>query len=213
MIVIILLTGCVSDIQEELPLPDMQDDVKTQEEVPSRSIRILFGIGGSYSPSTHIEFIAPNAFRIVTLTHPYLGAWWNVNRHIDISTFDTVSLDDFVYMSPMIEFVIADLHNLIVTEDELIELSPEQFNDVMILIDNIAENNADRIFEIAPIEGFVPYVWAIIDGNMYWTVWDIGFSPQFRRAIQHYFNDDLIALVFSLVELSPITIADGFFGL
>jgi len=195
----VITTGCVSDATEELP---------------SRSIRVLFAEYQVGSPITIIELVEPNDFRVISL---------GIASDAQMPSSDSYAfLEDFTSAVPQIltKSVILNPLYRVIRQEERMELSPSQFNDIMLLVDNLASNAADREFELVSTAlGHLPYVWAIVDGNMYWTY----FSPNINHCleymrpcdhtIRHYVNVDLMELATTLIGLSPLPVGSDGFGI
>jgi len=171
-------------------------------EIPSRSVRILMSSLHARQ-STLVEFIEPNVVNFVSF-----GRVRSSERYSSI-VFDTTLLDNFVLNAHLMELILP-LHHFhladsIIINEWTLELLDEQLNHVRSLIENVARNRADREFELAPIVGNIPYVWAIIDNDMYWSLYtsDVYSDSWTRRDRRRYFNSDMLQLTYKLIDLSP----------
>jgi len=189
IIILFTFTGCSSNSADELS---------------ARSVRILLGrVGTRYA--TYIEFVEPNKINIVLFGREPLPI-----PHSSIA-FDMTLLDDFISNSQDMELVFpsANWGNSVIIDEWTFELSEEQLDHICSLIENVVRNRADREFELAPMLGWIPYVWAIIDNNMYWSLYtsDIYSDSWTRRDRRRYMNSDLLAFVYELIDLSPYPVS------
>ena len=116
-------------------------------------------------------------------------------------------LDDFILKFPTAHESIfwgATLYN----EREL-QLSEEERNDVLNLVENVRINRSDRNFEgllIAGEAGIHDYVFAIIDGRTYWSSLSV-YRHELNIVygnIADFVNEDLLQLVEMLSYLAQI---------
>jgi len=183
-VVIFVLTGCTSNA--------------ITEQTPPKDVRILMGSVGIMD-YTLIEFEHPNTFRFTSfggLSHTTNDA---------TAVFDMALLHDFLSKAPEIEYtlLIFQSFDYLIIDEWTIELSSEQLINIHELLENLARRRADREFEPLPALGWIPYVWAIIDGNMYWTLYTHDVGSRTARERQRYINQDLLAFSYELINLSP----------
>jgi len=177
-----------------------------------RNIRML--IGDSGRPYTLIE-LEESEIRFTLLS----SGW----RHLSVVSTENIFcetlLDDFAskapsQLYPVLRGRLYQDQNLvrIIMEKEKVQLSQNQLNTVWRLIENIVEGDLDREFEWSPISGHIDYVWAIIDDNMYWSLYDSNINDtsranrEWRQWTQGYVNRELLLLTYELINLSPITV-------
>ena len=188
------------------------------------STRILIGTLRTYR-FTLIELCASNNVyfaRIVPLfalaySHSELceidRCEWNI--------FDVSLLDEFfshsrlirdtilIFALPSGEVTIADLQNLrpveyVIVDEWSIELTQEQANHIHILAQIVEANSSRREFRWNPnIFGYNSYAWAIINGNMYWSMIGVGGDPELNRLAAVSVNRRMQALVYEIINLSP----------
>jgi len=175
----------------------------TMRTLPTRNIRILFGVEG-YSTLTLIEFVEPDDFKIYLL-FPVMGL-----------LEETDLIDDFFYKVPWINR--GDTRGVAVVANDMFYLSSEQLRDIQKLVESVVRNGSDGEFARTPfVRGHLPHVWAIIDGNLYWSYYTSDFREEARRNRQffglraerdfrQYKNHELLTLAYRLIDLSPIPI-------
>jgi hypothetical protein len=181
VIILLVLGGCVSNMPE---LP------------PTRDVRIWFGIGeGEF---TLFELVGENVFD-VTLLGDMSNSFFVSKRN----RFDESRLDEFINSAP-------GLSGLRITSEGWFRriisrgrLDFQQQSDVIWeLIDNVVENGPNKEFERLSFSGDFNLFFAIIDGEMYWSLYDIKSNPIFPE----YVNDELLLLAYELIDLSPIPV-------
>ena len=200
----IMLTGCVYDYE-------MEEEVK--EDIQPSNIRLLFGRHGR-PWLTLIEFVEPDDFRVVSislLSHRWPQDTEEYNNYHEQNIYGMSLLEDFFSDVPYIEYIIQGIHRRYVVQETAMQLSSEQLQEILILVDNVASNNGDREFHLGrPSLGYNPYVWAIINGNVYWTFYDrvehFYHNGQPREHLIEYANFDLLELAYKLVDLSPLPV-------
>ena len=183
--ILITMTGCNSDNVEEQSL---------------RSVRLLSGNLALGNSVTYIEIIEPNVLRFITNGSPR-----NQNEQ-DFVYFDSALLSDFVSMAPNIEMVIPlELQGISpLTREWTIELSQEEERIIQRLIQNVVRGSVDSEFQLVSFRtGHHPYIWAIIDDNMYWSYYTANINSLPRRVRREYINRDLLYLVYEIIDLSP----------
>jgi len=112
---------------------------------------------------------------------------------------------DFNSKTPNIRGMFMGRHRVV--EEAEIELTQEQTDIVRELINNVTTKGPDREFERPPILGHLDYILAIIDGDMYWSLyhWDIENASRREWLDPHgaFFNIELLLLSYELRDLSP----------
>ena len=192
MLLLFMLTGCTSGGRDEQAV---------------RNVRILFGRVDTFNDIILFEYVAPDDFKVVSFRIDWLLCYFceeHDDNYCQPALFKIANLNDFTSKSPLIERVISADSRIIIQEEKM-NLSAYQLTDVLQLVENIARRRTDREFEFAPVLGHTPYVWAIINGNMYWTYYT-GDVRNLSREIRRYVNNDLLALAYKLIELSPIPV-------
>jgi len=178
------------------------------EEPPARNVRILTGNMAMTYPNILIESVEPDVFRFIRF------GWAPPRREYNLPEFDSTLIDDFITAMPLIEWVLhivvvdADRRPipLVVTGEWTVELSSEESSYVRRLIENVVRGGEDREFQIPSVMGHVPFVWAIIDDNMYWSFYDTDVPNLERWLRQKYVNMDLLYLSYEIFDLSPYLI-------
>jgi len=152
-----------------------------------------------------IEYIHSNTFRFTSfIHHPAQRQYEGAGRGLDISRFEK-------YISHPLPtelfFPLSDGTVYEIIDEWEVALSQKHINKIHTLIENIVRRGADREFEFYDSTGRIPYVLAIIDGNMYWTIYipnRVG-VPRSRRE-RRYINENLSPLIHALIDLSPYPI-------
>jgi len=178
------------------------------EEANPRDISILIG-----RTSQELNLIELDGDKLI-VTLFSLG-WRSDFAVLEENVFNERLLDDFrakFWRFPMnLEDRSPGLVRVII-EKETIELSQSQLNAIWRLIENVVDGEADREFELAPVLGHIDYVWAIVDGYTYWSLYESNvdstgnrnqISREWHQFIVPYVNRDLLLLVYRLIELSP----------
>jgi len=126
-------------------------------------------------------------------------------------TFDDILLYDFVEKAPAIgEMFSVDSHR---REDRVrrifdtgeVELSQQDLDYVWRLLHRAANGDGNRDFYEASIRGHLEYVWAIIDDEVYWSL----YHPSLNNISQHrrqYINREVLLLAYALIDLSPVPV-------
>ena len=90
--------------------------------------------------------------------------------------------------------------------DEIIDVKRLNFlrqsDNIWSLIKNIEDNGTNEKFYF-PVDD-VSYVWAIIDGKMYWSIYVSDFDKE--NYFSQYVNKNLLSLAYKLIELSPVQV-------
>ena len=190
-------------------------------EVPeyrlNRDVRILFR--GRGSPFTLFELVEPNVFEVTVFGDHLVVPSDFPNSNF----FDNVLLDDFADMGLLLYVWLRpdweiwelntnqspdDLSHRIISNSGRLKLSRRQADIVWDLIENVASNEADREFMPIPWDTqstSLNYVWAIIDGETYWSFYHIlAIDPYQDIWHQSFINNDLLFLACELIDLSPI---------
>jgi len=179
-------------------------------EVPeyrlNRDVRILFG-GRGMGTFTLFELTSENTFEVIRFNSGF-------TQRRDVSAeriFDESILDDFASKSPWLSNILSvdfteNYSHYVRTYGNWgeLRLSRRQADIVWDLIENIANNDADRKFETVPGDGRFGYVWAIIDGEMYWSyyLWPAHEIDEHSR-FYPFVNPNLMPLAYELIDLSP----------
>jgi len=206
--IVLILTGCGSDMKNESP---------------QKNVKILFAGDASASPFILFEFIEPNTFDVVSFQHfTLLRALYPENLTANCkeygcerNIFNSARVDDFITKAPRINsilnFTIPHVeYPYEIVDEGTLELSEEQLENIKNLIGNIARSRVDREFERPKnVWGRLTYVWVIIDGNIYWSLYESNIDileQKLHRYINPYVNRDVLLLAYELIDSSPITI-------
>ena len=183
---IFILGGCTSNV----------------EGISPTNIRILYGWGGG-RPYILFDLACDNNLEVKLINSGSINS-----RGILLDgAFDAAIVNDFMQSVPELYREFSDTHelNLSLVRDIAkradIEVSQYQLDKIFDLRETVVKNGPDREFRRAPVHG-LPYIWAIIDGNLYWSLGygDINNVP---RSLRRYINRDLLLLVNELFILSP----------
>jgi len=172
-------------------------------EWSSSNIKILMGNSGFIYPTFYIESIEPNILRFVSF-----GSVGSVEDY-NFDVFDATLIDDFISKEPFIEFILSSLQpsqcfNNVITNEWMLEFSQDQLDHVLSLVENVVRNRPDGEFEPAGL-GWLPYVWLIIDGNMYWSFYTVNIDEWDVENPPHI-NNELLYLIYEIIDLSPYSI-------
>jgi len=186
VIIIFIFGGCASNV----------------EDISPTSIRVLYGWGIG-RPYILFDLTYDNNLEVKLISR---GAR-DPRGILLYGTFDATIVDDFMQSVPELYRAFSDTHelNLTLVRDIVkradIEVSQYQLDKIFDLLETIVKNGPDREFRRAPVHG-LPYIWAIIDGNLYWSLGygDINNVP---RSLRRYVNRDLLLLFSEISILSP----------
>ena len=179
---------------------------KDENVVIEREIKIFMSAVGGFvgdDRNYFIEYIYPNIFRFTSFESSTIRQQ-SERTGLDITRFEE-------YLSrplPMdIIFPLSERTIYVRSHEWEVILSQEEINSIYNLVENVARRRVDREFEVYETTGRVPYIFAIIDGNMYWTIYvpnriDIPMTRRERR----YINENLSPLIHALIDLSPYPI-------
>jgi len=153
------------------------------------NIKIL--IDGSHINPTLLELADGNALEISTIDDGNTNPW-----RLSLLTHSFFENDN----------------DFLIEEIEWVEFSQRQLNQIRRLTRNIVANGPDREFEWSHIDGPVVYLWAIINGEMYWSLYVGHLEDSFSEFMleRGYINSDLLLLVYELIELSSVPIGGEF---
>jgi len=186
-----VLEGCASNTMDVVPI----------DAIP-RDIRLLIGdeANNIIRVNTLIEISGGGIIETTVFT------CWDLSQYSIDKIFDTAIIHDFVTVTGdniLISEVIQVEHFTIDKSERV--LSQRQLNNIWELTENVVNDGADKEFEWVFRLG--THVWAIIDGDMYWSL----YIPDMRNTTQYptettHFNDDLLILAYYLIDLSPIRV-------
>jgi len=194
IVIILVLGSCVFNM--------------TETEV--RDVRLF--IAGDFRDSYFLEVVDGNFFKATIFNK----AGVNPDELQEYFAFDEPLLDDFFADPSMMERLLLVNRNYMlergyvrfIRDKGTIEISQRQSNTVQRLIRNVARGEANtEFYGLESWSGNFLWVWAIIDGEMYWSLYieDVhsirvqSDDPEYR-----YFNRDLLLLTYELINLSPI---------
>lgn len=175
--------------------------IKEYSEISPRDIRILIGDNVDHFIRFHTFFEIDNDS---TLNVTVFTDWDNISS---INIFDIALLDDFVvgFNSQVLGAMTLSVDRTIINSGERV-LSQRQLNNIWQLTETVITNGSDSDAEFEWMS-HGSYVWAIIDGKMYWSFYDsdIKLSARPDDDATHY-NDELLLLAYYLIDLSPIKV-------
>ena len=155
-----------------------------REERPELSMKILFD--GDWIEPTLLEVIDGRLIASVV----------NYASPITSSFTVTVTCSSFT-----------DDSGFRITEKGRINLSRQQLEVIVDLTEKVIANGPDREFERMRVLGPVDYVWMIVDGQIYWSLYLIDVNRLSDDDPHHqYVNKYLLSLAYSLIELSPFPV-------
>ena len=188
IVLTLMFGGCASDMTE-----------------PPESIRIFMGAEHGGVPFALFE-LSENTLQITALGRA-IGLFLPHEELFDVSLFY-----DFIDRIPNIYWILRNSRPIIlgsaydVVRKANRELSQRQLNNVLELVENVVRHRADREFERAPFlsDEAHRYVWAIIDGEMYWSLYSSNINADILSRHSAYVNRNLLLLTYYLIDLSPI---------
>lgn len=192
-------------------------------ETTPRNAKILIATHGQLYPMMLVELngniVEINVFGVNLLIS-------EENRFGYMSISDDTRLYEFISKSPPIADILPaltfyrivdgvwtpDVSGYEITNKATIELSQRQLSNIWRLVGNVTRDEPDSDFRRVPyIIGHVTYIWAIIDGELYWSLRDEhrDFGSHLPRAERRYqqeqlspfVNTDLIRLTNELIDL------------
>ena len=180
---------------------------------PVRDVRILFG-DNRYGVFTLFEFVEPQGFKVTWFT-------------IDVGFYheEVTFLDDFMTLVPELSrfpIPFEARRSIWINEIETFDLSTEELRGLQRLVEKVVRGGEDGDFKRPSLTtGNLPFVWAIIDGNNYWSFYLYDFRQESwiyrwldgRRNAQDYrpyMNNQLLSLAYRLIDISPVPIGDEF---
>jgi len=171
------------------------------------SIKIL--ISGNVTP-TLIELVDGNVLEI-TLINNFFTPYSDVTEYDELFTRENIfgysTIDGFIipkfYSPSRGEY----MYSTIISNERLY-LSRAQMNTLRRLIRNVTRRKPDREFEGLSFESnFIEYVWAIIDGEIYWSLYHPNIDESQREDLRYqYLNRDLLMLTYELIKISPVPV-------
>jgi len=188
LFIAIMLGGCSPSIVESAP----------------RDIKILTG-GSHTSLYTFIELVDENILRATVFT-----SFGPLTHDLD-TIFDDSILENFVDKFGNTIGGGGAITNWVYAMEERI-LSQRQLNNIWNLTERVVMGGVSEEFERVA-EGHLVYVWAIIDGDMYWSLYfdDIN-EPSFSLEADGWessvANKELLNLFYYITDLLPINLRD-----
>jgi len=169
------------------------------DQSSSHNIRILMTNSGHFYPTFYIESVEPNALRFIS--------FGLIPGAESLEMFDYTLLDDFFSKDPSIELIVPTIHpsRNVITNEWMLELSEEQSSHIRRLTENIARNRSDGQFD-GPLLGSIPYVWTIINDNIYWSYYTADIEMWKNIENPWHINNDLLYLIYEIIDLSPYPI-------
>jgi len=118
---------------------------------------------------------------------------------------------DFLSESSLTGSATLGMHKIV--EILTLELTYEQTDNIWRLINDVVNSNPNKEFAWPPFDGYAEYVWAIIDGKFYWSLYhhDIqnASRSEWLRPFGDYFDRELLFLMYQIREISPIRLFDN----
>ena len=184
IVIAFLMGGCVYNMAE----------ISTESD-----LKILI-TDNALDAFTFIEFIEADVFRITVFSI------CDDIYFTSIGDFDCVSsLENVILKCPRLERFFSNNDRFLSLTGKIynqieITLSSQQLYTFLHLVSNVSRNAPDEKFDeqrlIAGLPGAWHYVWSVIDDKIYRS-----------RTTQHFedeVNEDLLLLVYELLELSPV---------
>jgi len=194
LILIFILSGCTINDNTELP-----------------SITMLIAGHGGTVP-TVLEVTDGNALQVTVVTDSFLSD--DSGDNYELFTRQSIIGDPLIdrYIVAPLESQYNGLqywHPTIFDSGE-IYLSESEVNRIRRLARNVT-THAEQEFVHPPIRGRITFVWVLIDGKMYWSMY-LPHLDLIERDEREFFNRDLLLLAYELIELSPVPVgANEFF--
>jgi len=190
-VVIFAIAGCVFRMEEPVP----------------RNVRMWIGGGGPVTENVLLELNG----NVLTAIVFDVGFLLNANFPSEL-TFDDTLLYDFVEKAPAIDEMFSiDSHRRgdwvrRVFNSGEVELSQQDLDSIWRLLHRVVNDDGDREFEwVTSIRGPIPYVWTIVDDEMYWSFYNNDVNSASRHRLQ-YINRDVLLLAYALIDLSPVPV-------
>jgi len=167
-------------------------------------VRML--IGGAGSPFILIDLVHNSIFEVTIFYHSW--SWAGESTTSCENASDDTLLDDFILMdqhlyemlkNPFDSPAVADR---IVLNNKIVELSQQQWETLWNQVEYVANNDTDGAFEQSLTWG-LPYIWAIIDGRFYWSLYDrfTALSHPYNPSV----NRNLVLLADDLTSLADVS--------
>ena len=170
------------------------------EPFEPRDIKILMG-GRFDTHYTLVELVDENLLKVTVFTS------YGSSAHDFDTAFDDSVLESFVDKFGNVIGRGGMITNWVYATDER-TLSQRQLNNIWRLAENVVNGGVSEEFETVST-AFLIYVWAVIDGEMYWSIYtdDINdTSLIIDYWAKDYYNKELLNLIYYLIDLSPIQI-------
>jgi len=187
VIMIFILGGCTSNVEDTSPT----------------SIRVLYGWGGG-RPYILFDLACDNNLEVKLINSGFI----NSRDILHDGTFDATIVNDFMQSVPELYRAFSDTCELNSTlirdivKRENIEISQYQLDTIFNLLETVVRNGSDGEFRRAPVRYGLPYIWVIIDGELYWSLVYSNLD-NVTRSLRRYVNRDLLLLVSEISILSP----------
>jgi len=185
LIIIFMFGGCCINMANSTPT----------------KVRIL--IGGGPQALILIDIVNDHTFEATRFSNS-----WSVSPRGD-DAFDETLLEDFVSIDP---HLCEMLGNPFGSESSYgartrfekweVELSQQQWDDVWNRVVYVANNDTDGAFELSLTIG-LPYIWAIIDGRFYWSLYDR--FTALSHPYNQFVNRNLVLLADDLTSLADVS--------
>jgi len=177
VVILIMLGGCTFNRVENIETNGVE-----RTEIPELHMRILF----------NGDWIEPTLLEIV-------------DGSLTASTVDNFNPGGF-HLNLTCSFF-ADDSGFLIEEKGQINLSRQQLDAIWGLTEKVIENGPDREFEQMRVLGPMNYVWMIIDGQIYWSLYLSNIDgARSHDAYDEYTSKYLLRLAYSLIELSPFPV-------
>jgi len=171
-----------------------------------RNVRLF--IAGDFRDAYLLEFVDGNVFNITAFD----------GVRVPVNTQEDLLYDFFATPTMMHSRLVASRNSGLeqgylrrIRDEGTIELSRRQSDTIQRLIRDVARGEADTEFYGSPeqiIAGNHLWIWMIIDGEMYWSLYSNDINAAQRHPehsfVSRYFNRNLLLLAYELINLSPI---------
>ena len=179
-------------------------------ETEIKNARIF--IAGDFKYSLLLEIIDGNIFEVILFNKAGVSYADLQEYFQEYLPFDETLLDDFFANPRMLDYGLVTNRNFdlergytrFIRNKGSVKFSEEEAHRVQYLIRNVARTRADRRFERPAWSGRMLWIWAIIDYEMYWTLYA-------DHIPQEHNNLELLLLTHELINLSPIDLDSEIF--
>ena len=200
-VIMLILGGCasVTDADEAMPIP--------------RDIKILISGNLQFHMPHHTLIHITNGnvlehttfFQFGPILPEHEESYAAIASIASAAMFDNTLLNDFVsgYGQNVIATIDIGWEHRVSSHADRV-LSQRQLNNIWELTANVVSGGSEMFY--GPGEGFSHFVWAIIDGEMYWSLYgrDVNVASSYHSAhLMEFINMDLVLLTYYFIDLLP----------